>query len=150
MLLRTSLTSKVLLEGQYGAILALQHLTPFLMEPTAAAAGGDGSGGEGGRQVVGQQQQQQQQRGTAVGAGSTAAVAAAGRNLHDDAARRAFFDSVSGGVGILLQSLLCLWHAALVHHGHKQRCLLCKAVRGKTTYKLSAFSAVMSLLLMTT
>jgi hypothetical protein len=93
MLLRTSLTSKVLLEGQYGAILAVQHLTPFMMNPTAAAtAAGGGTGGVGGGRGKGVD-------GGGVDAGQVGAgaagAAAAGRSLQDDAARRAFFDSVS-------------------------------------------------------
>lgn len=33
LLLRTSVSSKVLVEGQYGAVLAVQHLAPFVMPP---------------------------------------------------------------------------------------------------------------------
>jgi hypothetical protein len=46
LLLRTSVSSKLLLDGQYGPLLGIQHLTPFILEvPTAAAAAAAGGGG---------------------------------------------------------------------------------------------------------
>jgi hypothetical protein len=44
LLLRTSVSSKLLLDGQYGPLLGIQHLTPFILEVPTAAAGGGGGG----------------------------------------------------------------------------------------------------------
>jgi len=78
MLLRTTTNSRVVLDGQYGAVLGVAHLAPFLM---AAHSSGSGGGGGGGSSAGGSVP------------GSPMVDGAGRRQAGDDAAgRRAFFE----------------------------------------------------------
>lgn len=95
MLLRTSTASRVVLDGQYGPLLGVAHLAPFLMAPQAAAGGGGSSGGGAGGGAGGV--------GGGAGPGSPMVGAGGGGRLvgDDAAARRAFFEVRGVAVGRL-------------------------------------------------